>query len=262
LKPGDRVYGVVPTSRSGGAHRDILAVESELVRLVPAEVDFGSVAILPYTFCTLWKAIQGLRIRPDAISGKRILIVGASGALGQMATQLLSSWGASITALCSEPHMELCRSLGASEVVDRFAHSIAELPSDYDVTLNFGSWAHEVPLLERLKRGAIGHATTLHPLLSQLDEHGWISGGWGARRQWSKMHGLLQSRSPDALYRWTVFRPDTSALDVLAELVNRQAMHLKVGMTVPFIDAKVAFDHVDFGNPTRAILFPGHRSPS
>lgn len=253
---GDPVFGLVPTGRAGGAHRGVLAVDAGLARALPALADPQAAAVLPYTFCTLWRTLRAVHLGPESARGKRVLIHGASGALGQLATQCLAAWGADITAVCSARHADLCLSLGARHVVDRQTRRLDDLPSRFQVTLNFGSWDDEAALLRRLGPDALGHATTVHPLLGALDAYGWVGGTWRIASQWRRMRALARQRNPRARYAWVVFQPDALALDALLDLLRNGRIRLGVGLALPFSQAQGAFDYVAQGHPQRAVLLP------
>jgi NADPH:quinone reductase-like Zn-dependent oxidoreductase len=51
-------------------------------------------------------------------SGQRVLVNGATGAIGSAAVQLLKSIGADVTATCDARNVELVRGLGADRVID------------------------------------------------------------------------------------------------------------------------------------------------
>lgn len=256
FRPGDLVFGTVPTGKDGGAHRSVLTVDAALARRLPAGVDPVQAGVLPYTFCTLWQALKSLGLRANTARGKRILIQGGSGALGQLATQLLSQWGAHVTVVASQRHAALCQSLGAKCVVDRHVQRVDDLPSDFDATLNFGDWENDPPLVRRLAPNALGHATAVHPLVGDLDRYGWIKGAMTAFGQWRKMNKLARSRGKHVRYAWTLFKPDGEALDLLADLLGKGRIKLDVAVSIPFSQAKSAFDHVEKGGPTRAALIP------
>src|SRR5256885_13660340 len=54
----------------------------------------------------------------DLRKGRRILIYGASGAIGTAGVQLARHFGADVTAVCNTKNLELVRSLGADRVID------------------------------------------------------------------------------------------------------------------------------------------------
>lgn len=255
LHVGQLVFGVLPTGRRG-AHRGQVSVRGDLVRAVPAGISPIQACVLPYTFCTLWQAIRRLGLNERSALGMRILVYGGGGALGQLSIQLLSGWGARVTAVASGRHAKRCKALGAQVVIDRHQKSLESLPADFDVTLNFGSWEDDAVLVSRLGQLALGHATTVHPVLGAFDERGWFKGAWYLLTEWRRMQSLMRERAPLARYSWAIFKPDPEALDVLTDLMAKGRIQLEVGVTLPFKSALEAFDHVAQGQPTRAVLVP------
>lgn len=256
-KPGDRVFGLVPTGRQG-AHASLVMAHAEHLRLAPANSASQDLATLPYTFTTLWRALQSLGLNELNAKGKDVLIYGASGGLGQLALHLLTRWGARVTAVCSTAHVQTCKDLGAAAVVDRTQRALSTLPIAYDVSLNFAAWQDEAALVSRLKPGAMGHATTVHPLLASLDAQGWLQGGWQVARAWLAMRGLARTAGGHSTrYAWTVFQPSTQALDALEQLLlAHRGLRLPIGLVVPLAEGEKAFAHVSQQRAGRAVLLP------
>lgn len=254
-KPGDRVYGLIPTGPQG-AHASHVLAQSAHLRAAPANLASSELAALPYTFTTLWLALQSVGLNQDNAQGKAVLVHGASGGLGQLALQVLSLWGARVTAICGTAHVQTCEALGATTVVDRTRRSLSTLPCSHDVSLNFAQWQDDEALIRRLKPGAMGHATTVHPLLDSFDAHGWVAGGWRAYRAWSAMRQVATATGGRATrYTWVIFRPDAQALDALAQLVRADiGLQLPIGLTVPLPQGEQAFAHVAQRRAGRAIL--------
>ncbi len=88
FKPGDRVFGVSPDLY--GAHAEYLCVpEKGAIAAMPAGMRFGEAVVCEGA----WYAdmyLQAFRLKP----GQRILVYGASGAIGTAAVQLAKSPGA------------------------------------------------------------------------------------------------------------------------------------------------------------------------
>lgn len=255
FKPGDRVFGLVPTGPQG-AHASHVLADAALLRPAPRSHTSVQLAALPYTFTTLWLALRGVGLGQHNAAGKVVLVHGASGGVGQLALQLLSRWGAHVTAVCSTAHVQTCTALGAATVWDRTRGPLSALPAHHDASFNFASWQDEAALIGRLRPGALGHATTVHPLLGSFDERGWWRGGWHAYRAWSTMRrSCVAQGGRGARYAWTVFQPDAAALDALRGLLDTPAgLHLPIGVQVPCAQADQAFAHVAGQRPGRAVI--------
>src|SRR5262244_3929180 len=86
---GDDVYGFLSAYSSGYAEY-VAAPASEFVRK-PKHIDFDTAASVPVAALTAW---QGIFDHGELAMGQRILIAGASGAVGAMAVQLAKVKGA------------------------------------------------------------------------------------------------------------------------------------------------------------------------
>lgn len=254
-KPGDHVFGLIPTGPQG-AHASHAFVDAAMLRTAPSHCSPEALAALPYTFTTLWLALQSVGLHQANAHNKEVLVHGASGGLGQLALQVLVRWGARVTAVCSTAHVQACRDLGAHEVLDRRQQALSSLPRHFDASLNFAVWEDEATLISRLKPNAMGHATTIHPLLGSFDEWGWVQGALHARRAWSGMRKQAAAVGPSTRYAWVVFRPSAPALDALQSLLTGTGLHLPIGLSVPLSQGQRAFAHVAQQRPGRAILLP------
>lgn len=107
---GARVVALV--DEAGWAER--VAVSIDRLAVLPDEVSFGSAATLPVAGTT---ALRTLRHGGD-LAGQRVLITGASGAVGRFQIQIARKQGASVTAVAAARHAEDLRGLGAGQVVE------------------------------------------------------------------------------------------------------------------------------------------------
>ena len=114
-----------------GAHAELVAVRADRLCAKPAGVDHEQAAAILFGGSTA-RHFLGDLVGP----GKRVLVNGASGAVGSAAVQLAHLAGAHVTGTCSDRNADLVRSLGAEEVVDHARQRVAELPERYDVVLD------------------------------------------------------------------------------------------------------------------------------
>jgi NADPH:quinone reductase-like Zn-dependent oxidoreductase len=125
---GDRVFGV--NAGRFGAHADFMPIlASAPLALAPAGITYEEAAAI----CDGGLLALGCLRRVGLRQGQRILIYGASGAIGTAGVQLARSLGAHVTAVCSTKNMELVRSLGASEVIDYTRDDFTKNGETYDV---------------------------------------------------------------------------------------------------------------------------------
>ena len=107
---GARVAALV--DQAGWAER--VAIPTDRLAILPDAVSFASAATLPVAGTT---ALRTLRHGCD-LAGQRVLITGASGAVGRFQIQIAREQGASVTAIAAARHHDDLRHLGAEHVVE------------------------------------------------------------------------------------------------------------------------------------------------
>lgn len=108
--PGQRVFGTAKT----GSLAEYAVVEEQSVAALPDNVSFRDAATLGIAGLTAYQCVA-----PYVKPGGKVLVNGGSGGVGTYAIQMAKAAGASlVTVVCSGANAELCRSLGADEVID------------------------------------------------------------------------------------------------------------------------------------------------
>lgn len=254
LKLGDQVFGLLAMG-SQGSHATVVNASADLVRCVNGIGDWQYLCTLPYSYTTMRLALANAGLSRDNARGRRVLVHGASGGLGSLALRTLAAWGAHVTAVCGSTSVASCLALGAAHVLERGSNGWRDLPPAFDVTLNFADWSEEAWVVSRLKPGALGHASTVHPLLQNFDRLGWVGGAWTTWRDRSAMTRLARKTGgAECKYAWTVFKPVPALLDELQHDVETRGLRLPVALAVPLDQGQKAFDHARKGSGGRAIL--------
>ena len=126
---GERVVGMIPFVAIGGrvgAYAEAAAVDPDWLAPLDDSVSFEVGATLPLNALTANEALERLALPP----GSRVLVTGASGAVGGFATQLGSAAGLDVVAVASEGDEDWVASLGAAEVLPRDTDLSAIEPVD------------------------------------------------------------------------------------------------------------------------------------
>ena len=160
LEVGDQVVGFLPFVVDGASAEYVLAPADSLA-VAPTSIPLADAAALPVVGLTAWQALHdhaGIR------AGQRILVNGASGAVGGYAVQLAQAAGAPVIATGSERTREHLASRGADEVVYHTSGDVASLLAEpVDVLLNLAPVTPEqlAALAARVADGGVVVNTTV-----------------------------------------------------------------------------------------------------
>jgi len=128
FKPGDQVFGM-DGFRAGTYAEKVCWPASSALALRPANFTYEESAALPYGGLIASFFVRRLKLQ----KGQRVLVYGASGAIGTSAVQLARNLGAEVTGVCSTANLELVRSLGATSVIDYTKDDFTQGGRRYDV---------------------------------------------------------------------------------------------------------------------------------
>jgi len=126
FKVGERVYGF--NDSGSGSHAEYMKIlEDGVVMSIPDAVTYGQAAASSegtYYACNFLNKVS-------LEKGQKVLVNGATGAIGSAAVQLLRIKGADITAVCRGEHFDLVRALGADELIDYTREDFTETDQLY-----------------------------------------------------------------------------------------------------------------------------------
>ncbi len=160
FKVGERVFGL---SDSGlHSHAQYMTISDDKgLATIPEKVTFEQAAASVEGAHYAYNMIN----KVDMKSGQKVLVNGATGAIGSAAVQLSKYYGAHVTAICSTNNLELVRSIGADKVIDYAKEDFTRSNDKYDFifdTVGKSSFAKCKPLLQP---GGVYISSDLGPMI-------------------------------------------------------------------------------------------------
>lgn len=126
---GDRVFG--SADLAGGTYAEYATMNENGVLLkIPAGVSYEQATAIVEGAST---ALPFLKAHANLQPGQKILINGASGAIGTAAIRLAKYFGAEVTAVCSGANLAMVKSLGADHAIDYQKEDFTAGKIQYDV---------------------------------------------------------------------------------------------------------------------------------
>jgi NADPH:quinone reductase-like Zn-dependent oxidoreductase len=230
---GEAVFGTI--APRFGAHAEYVCLsEHGAVAPKPANVSYPEAAALADA-----TALCFLRDKAGLRAGQAVLVNGASGAVGTAAVQLARHFGATVTGVCSGPHLRLVRKLGAESVVDYTRTDFSRAGRRYDVIFDVAGTSSFGRCRRVLNPGGVYLTTAPSPAI--IAAMPWTA-RFGSRRAVVAFTGL---RAASEKHR---------DLLVIRELAEASALVPVVGGCYPLGRIADAYRRVDAGHKKGTIV--------
>lgn len=175
FKEGDKVYGNANDGyihSDQGSYAEYIAADVTKTAIMPKNISFVEAASVPHVGETAWQAVHTYG---KLKAGEKVLIHGATGAVGSFATQFARKIGAEIYTTASAKNKELAISYGADVVIDYKTSDFSEILKDMDLVLVFTGGDVQEKSYKVLKDG--GRLVSITgPILEDLANEHQVSG--------------------------------------------------------------------------------------
>lgn len=223
-QPGDAVIGF--PGASFGAHAEFITMpaDGKLARK-PDNISFAEAAAIPFGGTTAYDFLVN---KAKLQAGDKILINGASGAVGSASVQIAKHLGAHVTAVSSGKNADLVRSLGADKVIDYHTQHVVEDSVQYDMVIDTVGTLPWSKAQHAIRRG--GKMVLIAGKTSDM-----IFGGLKAALKGKKMVGGVAKESREIL-------------ESVVDLTKRGVFKPVIDRNYAFGDMTAAHAHVDTGH--------------
>jgi NADPH:quinone reductase-like Zn-dependent oxidoreductase len=126
---GEKVYARTPNMKFGAYAEYACLPEKGYMALMPSNLSYYEAIAIPFGGVTALFFLKKGNIQ----NGSKVMIYGASGAVGSSAVQIAKYYGAEVTGVCSTANIDLVRSLGADTVIDYMKEDFARNGVLYDI---------------------------------------------------------------------------------------------------------------------------------
>ena len=232
FKPGDEVYGF-----GHGAFAEYIAVPQGSLAAKPGNLTFEQAAAVPLAAVTALQCLRAGGIQP----GQQVLIIGASGGVGTFAVQLARHLGAQVSGVCSTPHVDLVRRLGAGQVIDYTRQDLTAGAARYDLALQLG--------------GTYSPAA----VRKVLTPHGTLIQSFGDGSRWlGPLGNVIKAAALNPLAGQTLrsftATVTTRALTEVSNLIEDGHLTPVIARAYPLTEAAAAVALVEEGSPAGKVI--------
>ncbi len=168
FQAGDEVFGMVRfpdgVMTGGGAYAQYVSAPASHLARKPAKLDHIQAAGAPMSLLTAWQFLielghdapnpfQTFPHAPVELEGRTVLINGAGGGVGHLATQLAKARGARVIAVASAKNAAMLGAFGVDQFIDYGKAAVETVVRDVDLVLDAVGGARMERLLDVIRPG-------------------------------------------------------------------------------------------------------------
>jgi len=250
VRVGDSVWGATFPSTQG-SHQEYCLADQGSLATKPDDLSHVEAASLPYAGLTAWAAItQAGCVNREMGKLSRVLVLGAGGGVGGIATQLLARYyQCEVIAVAASDAHPAVAAQGASTLLD-YTHSdyqaqLASLPP-LDLVLDCAGLGRAALPLSRLLRPGGRVVSLTSPVLANTDQSGLLAGTVSSISSLANMN--CSTLPKGNLFSWAFFIPSSSALDVFHNLVKEDLLVPSVSSVYKFSNIEESYREVEEGH--------------
>lgn len=248
FRAGDEVFARLEKRRMGGL-AEVVAADESVVAPRPRSVSFEEAASFPLAGLTALQALRDVaRLQP----GQRVLVHAGAGGVGSLAIQIAKILGLHVVATTSGRNAELCRGLGADDVIDYTREDAGARVRDLDAVLDSLGGASEVRSLGLVRRGGIVVGVGGLPDGDFARETlPW----WAAAGLWLATFGRRRAAArAGARFAYLFMRADGDELAEIAAWVDAGKLRPVIHRTYALADVAEAFAELERGRARGKIV--------
>ncbi len=163
FKLGDKVFGF--NDSGSGSHAQYMTIsEDKAVTTIPKNITYEQAAASTEGAHYAYNVIKKVNLK----SGQKVLVNGATGAIGSAAVQFLKYFGVDVTATCNTKNIELIKSLGAEKVIDYTKEDFTKDDQEYSFVFDAVGKSSFAKCKLLLQPGGVYISSELGPMAQNL----------------------------------------------------------------------------------------------
>lgn len=238
FKIGDTVFGY--RGQAMRTYAEYVCIKQDgLVTHKPQNMSFAEAAAVPYGAITALSLLRGRDIQP----GQRVLVNGASGAIGTYAMQFAKYFGAEVTGVASTPRLAYMKANGADHVIDYTTTDVTQNGQTYDLI---------VDVLGKL---------SFRKVKGSLSQHGcYLPVSFKFREVWQMVSTSLLRR--DKRVVCALSSEKQTDLETIRDLAETGAVRSVVDQCFPMEQAAEAHRYAESGQKRGHVVISFEHAPS